>query len=165
MSAPPPPPVPSSNNFQILAQFNMTAHQRGYTVTYPARSEGPHHTPTWHVQCCRELYHPDVIIVFPSFIALVNGEVRGEGVGKNQKQAKELAARQAWLAMGWGHRKQLHQMASNVTADPVIQYPSNATISLLVAIDTIPLVARFFFLNSPHTTILRSGLESASDFC
>ncbi|KXN88812.1 hypothetical protein AN958_06681 [Leucoagaricus sp. SymC.cos] len=82
---PPPPPGSASVTFQILAQFNMTAHQRGYTVTYPARSEGPHHTPVWHVQCC------------------LNGEVRGEGSGKNQKQAKEMAARQAWTSMGWGH--------------------------------------------------------------
>lgn len=84
-AAPPPPAAPIQSNFQILAQFNMTAHQRGYLVTYPARSEGPHHTPIWHVQCC------------------LNGEVRGEGSGKNQKQAKEMAARQAWNSMGWGH--------------------------------------------------------------
>ncbi|KAF9454154.1 hypothetical protein P691DRAFT_789637 [Macrolepiota fuliginosa MF-IS2] len=93
---PPPQSMPSNNSFQILAQFNMTAHQRGFAVTYPARSEGPHHTPTWHVQCCP---------VFLSFSGPVNGEPRGEGVGKNQKQAKELAARQAWIAMGWGHCK------------------------------------------------------------
>lgn len=69
-TAPPPQPPPpsyfssglstfptssSQTNFQLLAQFNMTAHQRGYTVTYPARSEGPHHTPIWHVQCCCKL--------------------------------------------------------------------------------------------------------------
>ncbi|KAF7784115.1 hypothetical protein Agabi119p4_280 [Agaricus bisporus var. burnettii] len=79
-----PPSMTNARGFQILAQFNMTAHQRGYTVTYPARSEGPHHTPTWHVQCC------------------LDNQVKGEGSGQNQKQAKELAARQAWMAMGWG---------------------------------------------------------------
>lgn len=93
---PPPPPSyfssgqqpfplpPTQTNHQVLAQFNMTAHQRGYSVTYPARSEGAHHNPTWHVKCC------------------LNGEPRGEGTGKNQKQAKEAAARQAWSSMGWG---------------------------------------------------------------
>jgi len=35
----------------------------------------------------------------------VNGEPRGEGTGKNQKQAKEAAARQAWSSMGWGQGK------------------------------------------------------------
>jgi ribonuclease-3 len=32
----------------------------------------------------------------------MNGEEKGIGVGKSQKIAKEDAARQAWVAMGWG---------------------------------------------------------------
>lgn len=64
---PPPPPsyyssgqqplsLPSTQTtHQVLAQFNMTAHQRGYSVTYPARSEGAHHNPIWHVKCCCKL--------------------------------------------------------------------------------------------------------------
>jgi len=50
-----PPPQPSSSNVQILSQFNMTAQKNHYSVTYPARSEGPSHSPTWHVECCRKL--------------------------------------------------------------------------------------------------------------
>ncbi|KAF9450460.1 hypothetical protein P691DRAFT_773882 [Macrolepiota fuliginosa MF-IS2] len=93
----PPPPSYSSGStsaqqtsptsdikLKILAQFNLVAQQKHYTVTYPARQEGPPHNPIWYVQCC------------------LNGDVRGEGVGQNQKQAKELAAREAWTAMGWG---------------------------------------------------------------
>lgn len=70
-------------NVQVLAQLNMTAQKHHLSVTYPARMEGLSHSPTWHVQCC------------------LNGEVRGQGSGQNQKQAKEMAARQAWVNMGW----------------------------------------------------------------
>jgi len=35
----------------------------------------------------------------------VNGEVHGQGSGQNQKQAKEMAARQAWVSMGWDRGK------------------------------------------------------------
>jgi dsRNA-specific ribonuclease len=31
----------------------------------------------------------------------VNGVEKGIGVGKSQKVAKEEAAKQAWVAMGW----------------------------------------------------------------
>ncbi len=37
-----------------------------------------------------------------SDVTLVNDELKGEGIGKNQKLAKEMAAREAWVAMGWG---------------------------------------------------------------
>jgi dsRNA-specific ribonuclease len=32
---------------------------------------------------------------------IVNNVERGVGVGKNQKEAREEAAGQAWVAMGW----------------------------------------------------------------
>jgi len=35
----------------------------------------------------------------------VNGEIHGQGSGQNQKQAKEIAARQAWVNMGWDRCK------------------------------------------------------------
>jgi len=35
----------------------------------------------------------------------VNGVVRGQGSGQNQKQAKEMAARQAWVNMEWDRCK------------------------------------------------------------
>jgi len=40
----------------------------------------------------------------------VNGEVRGQGSGQNQKQAKEMAARQAWVNMGWDRGKRSFQI-------------------------------------------------------
>ena len=52
---PPLQPSSASSNVQILSQFNMTAQKNHYTVTYPARSEGPSHSPTWYVECCRKL--------------------------------------------------------------------------------------------------------------
>jgi len=67
-----------------LALFNQTATQRGLKVSYPAEFSGPSHNPRWIVKC------------------MVNDVEKGRGVGKNQKIAKEDAARQAWAALGWG---------------------------------------------------------------
>lgn len=39
----------------------------------------------------------------------------GRGVGKSQKIAKEEAARQAWVKMGWGPRKSLSVLEVVVT--------------------------------------------------
>jgi len=89
-----PPPLPPhlSNNplatanttTNILSTLNQTAAQKGLSVTYPAEHlGGPPHAPSWKVSC-----H-------------INGIKKGEGVGKNQKAAKEEAGRQAWQAMGW----------------------------------------------------------------
>jgi dsRNA-specific ribonuclease len=52
---------------------------------------------------------PRSIISFLT-IWIVDGQIKGEGTGQNQKQAKELAARQAWMAMGWGTRKSSSSM-------------------------------------------------------
>ncbi|TFK77401.1 hypothetical protein BDN72DRAFT_830559 [Pluteus cervinus] len=86
-----PPPLPptypaanSVSNIISVALFNQTAIQRGYAVTYPADQEGPAHQPLWTVRCC------------------LNGQERGRGQGRNQKAAKEEAARQAWASLGWG---------------------------------------------------------------
>ncbi|KAG6817954.1 hypothetical protein H0H87_012422 [Tephrocybe sp. NHM501043] len=88
----PPPPLPSeylttisapSSNLVTLALVNQTAVQRGVTLEYSAGHVGPPHQPTWTVRC------------------LVNGAEQGRGVGKSQKLAKEEAARQAWVRMGW----------------------------------------------------------------
>jgi len=88
-SSPPPPlpshPLPSVGLSLVnLALVNQTASQKGFQVSYPAEQVGPPHQPTWTVRCC------------------MNGEEKGIGVGKSQKIAKEDAARQAWVAMGWG---------------------------------------------------------------
>ncbi|TFK41809.1 ribonuclease III domain-containing protein [Crucibulum laeve] len=90
----PPPPLPSFtpsspgsslvSSLVSLALVNQTAAQKGFQVTYPAEQAGPPHQPTWTVRCC------------------LNGQDRGLGIGKSQKIAKEEAARQAWVSMGWG---------------------------------------------------------------
>ncbi|GLB35865.1 putative double-stranded RNA binding motif containing protein [Lyophyllum shimeji] len=88
-SSPPPlPPNTHSSNMGVpnlvsLALVNQTAVQRGIQITYHAEQVGPAHLPTWTVRCC------------------MNGVEQGRGVGKSQKQAKEEAARQAWVRMGW----------------------------------------------------------------
>jgi dsRNA-specific ribonuclease len=38
---------------------------------------------------------------FSTLVFIVNNVEKGLGVGKTQKIAKEDAARQAWVAMGW----------------------------------------------------------------
>ncbi|KAG5342030.1 hypothetical protein C0989_005710 [Termitomyces sp. Mn162] len=87
-----PPPLPPDNISTIgmagrtlvsLALVNQTAVQRGVNVTYGAEQTGPPHMPTWTVRC------------------LMNGVEQGRGTGKSQKVAKEEAARQAWVRMGW----------------------------------------------------------------
>ncbi|KIY53706.1 hypothetical protein FISHEDRAFT_68641 [Fistulina hepatica ATCC 64428] len=83
----PPPPLPSgvpTNSTVSLAMFNQTAAQKGMSVTYSATQiAGEAHNPQWSVTCT------------------VNGVARGVGTGKNQKTAKDLAAKNAWVALGW----------------------------------------------------------------
>ncbi|KAF9041771.1 hypothetical protein BDZ89DRAFT_981186 [Hymenopellis radicata] len=66
-----------------LQVVNQTAQQKGYTVTYPATSEGPPHAPTWTVRCC------------------LNGQDAGVAQARSQKAAKEEAARMAFRNMNW----------------------------------------------------------------
>jgi hypothetical protein len=94
----PPPPFPNSVN--QLAFLNQTATKLGFNVTYPAQAMGPPHLPTWTVQCLSALSFYIFSSWFPKF-PTVNGVEKGRGVGKNQKIAKEEAARQALHAMGW----------------------------------------------------------------
>ncbi|KAL1739788.1 hypothetical protein HDZ31DRAFT_68586 [Schizophyllum fasciatum] len=81
-----PPPIPTSAPPAgiTLSLMNQTAMQRGYIVNYDPSQTGPSHTPTWTVRC------------------LLNGTEYGSGTGKSQKQAKELAAQEAWERLGWG---------------------------------------------------------------
>ncbi|KAF7436492.1 hypothetical protein PC9H_003325 [Pleurotus ostreatus] len=84
-----PPPLPQTTptgaptSLGILARLNQTASQRNLQVTYPAERCGEPHSPQWTVQC------------------VVNGETMGSGIGKSQKIAKEVAAQEAWAALGW----------------------------------------------------------------
>ncbi|KAI9513072.1 ribonuclease III domain-containing protein [Russula earlei] len=78
----PPPPLPDGNSFG-LATFNEKAMHRGVKVEWGATPSGPPHALTWSVEC------------------IVNGISKGTGTGKNKQQAKEMAARQAYQAMGW----------------------------------------------------------------
>jgi hypothetical protein len=67
-----------------LAVFNEYATQKkNHKVVWQAESSGDHHRPTWTVKC------------------LLDGQVKGTGEGRNQKAAKEEAAREAWRTMGW----------------------------------------------------------------
>ncbi|KAF8560071.1 hypothetical protein OG21DRAFT_1384085, partial [Imleria badia] len=78
----PPPPPTSAVQVNTLALFNQTCAQRGLIINWETESEGPAHQPRWAVKC------------------YVNSQLRGNGTGRNQKVAKEEAARQAFQAMG-----------------------------------------------------------------
>ncbi|KAL0572928.1 Interferon-induced, double-stranded RNA-activated protein kinase [Marasmius crinis-equi] len=86
---PPPPPMNGHasrpvSNLVNLALVNQTAAQKGVEIRYePSHPVGPAHSPIWTVRCT------------------VNGQLYGQGTGKNQKLAKEEAARQAWSNLGW----------------------------------------------------------------
>ncbi|KAF9225492.1 hypothetical protein BS17DRAFT_751323 [Gyrodon lividus] len=77
--------VGSLHPVNALSLFNQTCSQRGLVINWDSEAEGPPHQPRWVVKC------------------LVNGVLRGTGTGRNQKVAKEEAARQAFHAMGWGN--------------------------------------------------------------
>lgn len=81
----PPPSLPNGvSSLLTLAVVNQTVAQRGMVITYePNPPVGPAHSPIWTVRC------------------MINGIERGRGQGKSQKLAKEEAARQAWVNMGW----------------------------------------------------------------
>lgn len=84
LDSPPPNVQPS---MAVLATFNQTCTQRGLTINWDATADGPTHQPRWVVRC-----H-------------VNGVLRGTGVGRNQKAAKEEAAKQAFQSL-WGHTRE-----------------------------------------------------------
>ncbi|KAK7058448.1 hypothetical protein VNI00_002082 [Paramarasmius palmivorus] len=89
--ASPPPPSPSVSspsangvpNLPILALFNQYASQLRLDVRWEAECTGPPHQPTWSVRC------------------LVNNQIYGQGSARNQKLAKDEAARQAWAALNF----------------------------------------------------------------
>ncbi|KAJ7293718.1 hypothetical protein C8J57DRAFT_35811 [Mycena rebaudengoi] len=89
LTAPPPLPTnqaagpPPNSSLVTLALVNQVASQKGIPVTYPAQQTGPPHAPTWTVSCC------------------MSGVEKGRASGKSQKIAKEEAARQAFIAVGW----------------------------------------------------------------
>ncbi|KIJ66250.1 hypothetical protein HYDPIDRAFT_86964 [Hydnomerulius pinastri MD-312] len=107
-SAPPPPmpgtPTGNTPSVNALALFNQTCSQRGLIINWESESEGPPHQPRWQVKCLGECLHSPllcrVLIGLP-----VNGVLKGTGNGRNQKVAKEEAARQAFQAMGWGSKQ------------------------------------------------------------
>jgi ribonuclease-3 len=66
-----------------LAMFNQTLQQNGMTAEWPAESSGPPHALRWSVRC------------------LVNGVEKGKGSGRNQKLAREEAAKVASVNMGF----------------------------------------------------------------
>ncbi|KAI0048334.1 hypothetical protein FA95DRAFT_1678383 [Auriscalpium vulgare] len=82
-----PPPLPVSSAFAsqsaILPIFNQLCSQRRVTLDWPAVSTGPPHAPSWTVDC------------------MANGILKGRGAGKSKQLAKEDAAKQAYVALGW----------------------------------------------------------------
>lgn len=95
-----PPPLPSSPANVTLALVNQTAAQKSCTISYPASQQGQSHLPTWTVKCVSKYLFPQRVYVVLT-TCKVNGVEKGIGVGKSQKVAKEEAAKQAWVAMGW----------------------------------------------------------------
>ncbi|KAH7886080.1 hypothetical protein F5I97DRAFT_1809495 [Phlebopus sp. FC_14] len=81
--SPPPTSGPSLSGVNVLVTFNQACSQRGYSVVWQPESQGPPHDPRWIVRC------------------IVNGEVKGSGIGRNQKAAKEEAAKEAFQRMNW----------------------------------------------------------------
>jgi len=99
-TAPPPAPLPIA----YLPLVNQMSSQRFLPISYPAQSSGPSHQPTWTVRCISAFPKPNLTDTIINLCSVVNGEERGVGKGKNQKIAKEEAAKQAFLAMGWDPR-------------------------------------------------------------
>lgn len=103
-----PPPLPQTtptgapSSLGILARLNQTASQKNLQVTYPAERCGEPHSPQWTVQCVGAMRDYLYCVCFiNSYAYLVNGETMGSGIGKSQKIAKEVAAQEAWAALGW----------------------------------------------------------------
>ncbi|KAL5512452.1 hypothetical protein ACEPAG_3105 [Sanghuangporus baumii] len=67
----------------FMAIFNQRCAQEHLHVAYQADNHASQHAPLWVIKC------------------IVNGVVKGEGQGSNKRIAKELAAKQAYAAMGW----------------------------------------------------------------
>ncbi|TFK67463.1 hypothetical protein BDN72DRAFT_913976 [Pluteus cervinus] len=76
-------PVPSFNLVALLNERAQKAY--GYLPDYLADHEGSAHAGQWTVRC------------------LLGGFERGRGIGLNQKLAKNNAARQALINLGWGN--------------------------------------------------------------
>lgn len=103
-----PPPLPQTTStgvppsFGILARLNQTASQRNMQVTYPAERSGESHNPLWTVHCVGAMrLYLYCLCFIDGRVYLVDGNVMGSGVGKNQKTAKEVAAQEAWTALDW----------------------------------------------------------------
>jgi dsRNA-specific ribonuclease len=95
-SLPPPQPLPNQSstlpaysddpNFSwvTVSIVNQTVQQQRRTIEWQQTATGKTHMPSWRVIC------------------LIDGQVMGIGDGKNTKEAKVIAARNAWKNMGWG---------------------------------------------------------------
>lgn len=82
----PPAPIAPASGMSFLPMFNQIATQRRMPVDYPSEFAGPAHAGRWTVKC------------------VVNGIVKGNGMGASKQLAKEQAAKEAYFAMGWGNR-------------------------------------------------------------
>ncbi|KAF8634878.1 hypothetical protein AX15_000632 [Amanita polypyramis BW_CC] len=70
-------------DFVTVSRFNELAMQRGHRIRWETKSTGQPHMPTWQVTC------------------IVDENPRGVGIGKNTKEAKQQAARDAWKNLLW----------------------------------------------------------------
>jgi len=76
--------IPTSPQSNWVARINERCSQLHYGVEYPPpQMEGPSHNPRWTVTC------------------LIQGVLKGTGSAAVKRDAKEEAARQAWIGMGW----------------------------------------------------------------
>ncbi|KAJ3548606.1 hypothetical protein NMY22_g1206 [Coprinellus aureogranulatus] len=76
-------PLPPDVSNLPRSFIHETAMKNRVNISYSESSEGPSHNPTWTVRC------------------LINQEERGRAVAPNKSVGKDLAARHAFVAMGW----------------------------------------------------------------
>jgi hypothetical protein len=96
-------PPASASGIAFLPLLNQTATQRRISVEYPATFAGPSHAGEWEVKCIGELCTGDIDSVLIRSCSVGNVE-RGHARGPSKQLAKEEAARQAYLKMGWDAR-------------------------------------------------------------
>ncbi|KAM6498757.1 hypothetical protein JOM56_006705 [Amanita muscaria] len=79
-----PPPGDTGLEWLTSSHFHqVVTQQRRLSVEWRQERSGEPHTPTWRVTC------------------ILDGQEKGTGVASNTKEAKHLAARDAWRNMGW----------------------------------------------------------------
>ena len=83
-----------------LARINEMAVQRRAHLSWNDLKIDPSHAPAWVVSC---LGTSSIITAFDQwpYISVVNGTIRGVGVGPNKRTTEDVAGNQAIRNMGW----------------------------------------------------------------